>query len=265
MMKSNLKAGISEIGRRAVSIAAAVVLCVTFAFNADAATFKYEHDPRLNAKAMTDIQYDPDAVYGFIPRADSTRLSFMRDIDFTNAQEVETYTQQRRAYHDSFGQMYDVWVKMDAEGKSDEEIARVVSPMRNQLRLESYTNEEDLKAVKESNLKTYGHEDGPTVDQLYEKYGSWRTVLYKSFSSNSGADACLGLYDEEYELNLLTGAVVAGDTAVYTVAQGDSLSRIAIYYFGDDTSWYAIYKANRDRIKDADLIYAGQELYIPIE
>ena len=39
---------------------------------------------------------------------------------------------------------------------------------------------------------------GPSADSLYEKYGSWQTVLKKALSTNMGMDACLGLYDEYY-------------------------------------------------------------------
>ena len=264
-MRSDITKKSAKFGQRMLSLALAAVMCIGISITASAETFKYEHDPRLNSKAMVDVQYDPTAVYGFVPREDSTRLAIAREIDFTNAEEVDTYKQQRREYYDSFGEMYDTWTKMEAEGKSDEEIARVISPMRNQIRLASYTTEEGLKAVKESNLQTYGHEDGPTPDQMYEKYGSWKTVILKSFAGNSGMDACLGLYDEEYDHNVKTGAVAESDKAIYTVQQGDSLSQIAIYYLGDETGWYTIYKANTDQISDADLIYEGQALYIPID
>jgi nucleoid-associated protein YgaU len=264
-MRSDITKKPARIGQRMLSLALAAVMCLALPITASAETFRYEHDPRLNSKAMVDIQYDPDAVYGFVPREDSTRIAMAREIDFTNAEEVNTYKQKRREYHDSFEEMYNTWIKMEAEGKSEEEIARVISPMRNQIRLATYTTEEGLKAVKESNLNTYGQEDGPTADQLYEKYGSWETVLLKSFGSNSGMDACLGLYDDEYEFNLRTGAVAESNKAMYKVQQGDSLSLIATYYLGDDTGWYTIYKANSDQISNADLIYEGQELYIPID
>ena len=68
---------------------------------------------------------------------------------------------------------------------------------------------EGLAAAKASNLKTYGHEDGPTPDELYEKYGSWTKVLQKSFSPNMGMDACCGLYDEYYWLYIELGYVEA--------------------------------------------------------
>ena len=49
----------------------------------------------------------------------------------------------------------------------------------------------------------------------------------------------------------------------YTVVKGDSLSRIAQHQYGDANKWRKIYEANRDLIKDPDLIYPGQALKIP--
>jgi nucleoid-associated protein YgaU len=49
----------------------------------------------------------------------------------------------------------------------------------------------------------------------------------------------------------------------YTVVSGDSLSRIAKREYGDANAWPRIYEANRDIIKDPDLIYPGQTLRIP--
>jgi nucleoid-associated protein YgaU len=49
----------------------------------------------------------------------------------------------------------------------------------------------------------------------------------------------------------------------YTVVAGDSLSRIAKREYGDANAWNRIYDANRDIIKDPDLIYPGQTLKIP--
>lgn len=49
----------------------------------------------------------------------------------------------------------------------------------------------------------------------------------------------------------------------YTVQRGDSLSRIAQAHYGDANEWPRIYEANRDLIKDPDLIYPGQTLTIP--
>jgi nucleoid-associated protein YgaU len=51
----------------------------------------------------------------------------------------------------------------------------------------------------------------------------------------------------------------------YTVVSGDSLSKIAKREYGDAQKWRQIYEANREQIKDPDLIYPGQVLTIPAE
>lgn len=49
----------------------------------------------------------------------------------------------------------------------------------------------------------------------------------------------------------------------YTVKSGDSLSKIAKSVYGDASAWRRIYEANRDKIKNPDLIHPGQEFTIP--
>jgi nucleoid-associated protein YgaU len=49
----------------------------------------------------------------------------------------------------------------------------------------------------------------------------------------------------------------------YTVVSGDSLSKIAGRFYGDVKRWKEIFEANRDRIKDPDLIQPGWTLRIP--
>ena len=49
----------------------------------------------------------------------------------------------------------------------------------------------------------------------------------------------------------------------YVVVKGDSLSAIAKREYGDAQEWRRIYDANRDIVKDPDLIYPGQTLRLP--
>jgi nucleoid-associated protein YgaU len=58
-----------------------------------------------------------------------------------------------------------------------------------------------------------------------------------------------------------TSGTAAGKT--YTVVAGDSLSKIAKREYGEANAWNRIYEANRDIIKNPDLIYPGQTLKIP--
>lgn len=52
---------------------------------------------------------------------------------------------------------------------------------------------------------------------------------------------------------------------VYRVNKGDSLWRISSYrnIYNDPYQWPKIYEANKDKIKDPNLIYIGQRLIIP--
>lgn len=49
----------------------------------------------------------------------------------------------------------------------------------------------------------------------------------------------------------------------YTVAAGDTLGAIAKQFYGDANRWKDILEANKDTVKDANAIRAGQELIIP--
>ena len=52
-------------------------------------------------------------------------------------------------------------------------------------------------------------------------------------------------------------------TQTYTVAKGDTLSKIAKHFYGNANRWHEIFDANRDQISNPDLIRPGQVLKIP--
>jgi hypothetical protein len=171
--------------------------------------FRYVHDPALNSSAMKDIVADETAVYGFRP-SETGSLAMYAHSDWSDPALVEQGRRERIAYHESIESMYDMLKEMQAQGKTTEEIARAVSTERNRIRLAVYADDpEGLAAVKARNLEKYGHEEGPLPDELYEQYGSWTAVMQKSFSTNSGMDACLGLYDDYYFLYVELGYVPA--------------------------------------------------------
>lgn len=51
----------------------------------------------------------------------------------------------------------------------------------------------------------------------------------------------------------------------YTVVSGDSLSKIAKKFYGKANAWRKIFEANRETVKNPDLIHPGQVLKIPNE
>ena len=73
-----------------------------------------------------------------------------------------------------------------------------------------------------------------------------------------------GAIDPDYRAGdlILNIEVEASETEqTYTVKSGDSLSKIATHYPG--VTWQEIFEANKDQIKNANLIHPGQKLRIP--
>jgi nucleoid-associated protein YgaU len=58
------------------------------------------------------------------------------------------------------------------------------------------------------------------------------------------------------------GAVDDG-TQYYVIKSGDTLSAIAKQFYGDPNQYPKIFDANREVIKDANLIFPGQKIRIP--
>ncbi len=61
----------------------------------------------------------------------------------------------------------------------------------------------------------------------------------------------------------LTAPPAEEETEFYTIKSGDTLSKIAKSYYGNAMKYPVIFEANREVIKDADLIYPGQTIRIP--
>jgi nucleoid-associated protein YgaU len=61
----------------------------------------------------------------------------------------------------------------------------------------------------------------------------------------------------------LDGAAEPEAARTLEVVPGDTLWSIAASAMGDGTLWPALYRANRDRIKDPARIYPGQHLAVP--
>lgn len=82
-------------------------------------------------------------------------------------------------------------------GKDFKEIAEIKVEQRNLDRIRSYVEREDyenLEKLYNRNLIEYGRKEGPTAEQLFEKYGSYEDVIYSSVKINKGMNAILGIY-----------------------------------------------------------------------
>ena len=85
--------------------------------------FSYVHDPRENPEAMADIVENPDAVYGFSPDPESTRLGNYAEYDWTDQEFVAQAQKERREYHESMESMMEILYRM-----RDEAVQKIVLP-----------------------------------------------------------------------------------------------------------------------------------------
>ncbi|HYY58776.1 MAG TPA: LysM peptidoglycan-binding domain-containing protein [Pyrinomonadaceae bacterium] len=67
--------------------------------------------------------------------------------------------------------------------------------------------------------------------------------------------------DESRAQGAAVGGGAGGET--YTVKSGDTLSKISKHFYGDANEYMRIFYANRDKIKDPNMIQVGQQLNIP--
>lgn len=64
-------------------------------------------------------------------------------------------------------------------------------------------------------------------------------------------------------LNIAVDPSLAPKQQTYTVAAGDSLSKIAKQFYGNANSYMKIFDANKDKLNDPNAIKVGQQLVIP--
>ena len=86
----------------------------------------------------------------------------------------------------------------------------------------------------------------------------WRNDIVADIKVTGGGGAAAG------GAGASSGAsTTATATKTYTVKAGDTLSKIAKEYLGDSNAYMKIFEANRDQLKNPDLIKPGQVLKIP--
>jgi nucleoid-associated protein YgaU len=64
-------------------------------------------------------------------------------------------------------------------------------------------------------------------------------------------------------LNISVDPSLVPPQQTYTVAAGDSLSKIAKHFYGNANEYTKIFEANRDKLTDPNMVKVGQTLVIP--
>ena len=69
----------------------------------------------------------------------------------------------------------------------------------------------------------------------------------------------------EVNIDGLEAPEPAADVQYYTIEKGDSLWKIAQEFYGNGNDYPKLFEANKEVIKDPDLIYPGQKIRIPAQ
>jgi len=67
----------------------------------------------------------------------------------------------------------------------------------------------------------------------------------------------------EVKAEEMTAPAQTAEVEFYVIKKGDTLSAIAKKFYGNANAYPRIFEANREVIKDADLIFPGQKIRIP--
>ena len=68
----------------------------------------------------------------------------------------------------------------------------------------------------------------------------------------------------EVRIDNLTTPAATEKVEYYVIKSGDTLSGIAAKFYGNGSLYPRIFEANREVIKNPDLIYPGQKIRIPL-
>lgn len=70
---------------------------------------------------------------------------------------------------------------------------------------------------------------------------------------------------EKVSADQVQAPLQAGKVEYYVIQKGDNLSAIAKKFLGNASAYPKIFEANREVIKDPNLIYPGQKIRIPLD
>ncbi len=123
-------------------------------------------------------------------------------------------------------------------------------------------------------LNAEWRDTGKIIEQAEEKYAAedYQAAIELANKAKAQAEAAIAqanaenkrFLNENVESSAIAGSstsgVREGSVSSYSVVRGDNLWNISgkDEVYADPYQWPLIYKTNRDKIKDADLIYPGQ-------
>jgi nucleoid-associated protein YgaU len=126
------------------------------------------------------------------------------------------------------------------------------------------------EAEASDKIKDYFEQDNPGVNdfQVTVKDGV-ATITGEAASAEAKEKAILMVGNiqgvKEVQADNLAAPAASVKVEYYVIKSGDTLSAIAQKYYGKGSAYPRIFEANREVIKNPDLIYPGQKIRIPMD
>ena len=119
-----------------------------------------------------------------------------------------------------------------------------------------------------STIKATLEEDNPGIEDLDVTFEDGKVSLSGRAQSAEAMEKAVLMAGNtegvtEVDVSGLEAPEPEPNVVYYTVESGDTLSKIAKTYLGDAMAYPTIFEANKEVIKDPDLIYPGQKIRIP--
>jgi len=135
--------------------------------------------------------------------------------------------------------------------------------------------------AKDIGRKIFGHEseadqkvreflegDNPGINDLDVKYQDGIIELSGNADDPEAVEKAVLMAGNiagvgQVKIHGLKSPPLRTDVDYYEIVSGDTLSKIAKKFYGDANAYNQIFEANREVIKDPDLIFVGQKIRIP--
>jgi nucleoid-associated protein YgaU len=127
---------------------------------------------------------------------------------------------------------------------------------------------DDLKSKYAPALQTLS-EQGVVVQNLHEQDGKlFLKAAAPSVEAKNAVWDAIKKVDSGYadllcDITIDPSLPAPKSSRTYTVQSGDTLSKISKQFYGDANKYMQISEANRDQLKDPNMIKVGQVLKIP--
>jgi len=119
-------------------------------------------------------------------------------------------------------------------------------------------------------LKQHIEEDNPGINNLEIEVQDGVATIKGDTDDPSALEKVIlmagnAMGIEEVRADEVTAPTQTAEIQYYEIQKGDSLWKIAKNFYGNGNDYPKIFEANKEVIKDPDLIFPGQQIRIPMD